>query len=115
MTSASARVGVAVLVCFGSGVLSAQVPRLKVGGEVKRPALIHHVSPVYPKEARDQKIGGTVLLEIVIGTKGNVLELKVVQSVHPLLDAAAGQAVGQWKYVPTKVNGQPVELIMIVD
>ena len=118
MASASARllgVVVAALDCFGSALLTAQAPRLKVGGEIEPPIRIRHVAPVYPKEAIDQKIGGTVHLEIVIATEGSVLQLKVVQSVHELLDAAATKAVGQWKYLPTKVNGQPVELIMIVE
>ena len=87
---------------FSHGVLSTQSPRLHVGGDIKRPIKIRTVPPVYPKEALDNKIGGTVLLEIVIGTEGSVLEQKVVQSVHPLLDAAAAEAVRQWKYVPTK-------------
>ena len=100
---------------FSHGVLTTQAPKLRVGGDIKRPAKIRAVPPVYPKEALDNKIGGTVLLEIVIGTEGNVLEQNVVQSVHPLLDAAAAQAVRQWRYVPSNINGQPVELIMKVD
>jgi TonB family protein len=118
MTSGSARlvaVGVAALVFCSLGVLTAQAPRLSVGGDIKRPAKIRHVSPVYPKEALDKKIGGTVLLEIVIATDGTVLEVKVTQGVHRLLDEAAAKAVSQWKYVPTKVNGQPVELVVPVD
>ena len=92
-----------------------EVSRRPVGGDIKRPAKIRHVSPVYPQEALDNKIGGTVLLEIVIATHGTVLEVKVTQGVYRLLDEAAVKAVSQWKYVPTKVNGQPVELVMTVD
>jgi TonB family protein len=116
MTSASAYfVSIAAVVCLGPGELTAQAPRLKVGGEVKRPALIHHVAPVYPKEAVENRIVGTVRVDIVIATDGAVLEVKVAERVHPLLDEAAAKAVSQWKYVPTKVNGEPVELTMTVD
>jgi periplasmic protein TonB len=105
-------VAIAALVCFGSGVLIAQAPRVKVGGDVKRPILLKKVAPDCPKEAREKKIVGTVLLDIVIATDGTVLEVEVAKGIHPLLDEAAARAVRQWKFLPTKLNGEPVELIL---
>jgi TonB family protein len=95
--------------------VSAQVPRVTITGDAKRPLKLKDVAPAYPEEARAQKIGGTVLLEIVIATDGAVSEVDIVKGVHPDLDEAAATAVRKWKYVPTKVDDEPVELIMVVD
>jgi protein TonB len=71
---------------------------------------IHRVEPVYPDLARRARISGVVRLEGVIGTDGRIRELKVL-SGHPLLTKAALDAVSQWLYRPTILNGEPVEVI----
>jgi protein TonB len=72
--------------------------------------LLHRVEPVYPPLARQTRISGTVELTGVVGTNGRIRELRVV-SGHPFLAAAALEAVRQWVYEPTLLNGEPVEVI----
>jgi periplasmic protein TonB len=70
---------------------------------------IHRVEPVYPALARQMRISGVVELQGVIGTDGRIHELKVL-SGHPMLVKAAVDAVSQWMYAPTVLNGQAVEV-----
>jgi protein TonB len=84
-----------------------------IRGDVKPPRKIVHVAPVYPTIARGARREGTVILRAIIDTEGNVVDLSVVESV-PLLDEAALEAVSQWKYVPTLLNGQAVPVVMTV-
>jgi protein TonB len=72
--------------------------------------LLHRVEPLYPPLARQTRISGTVELTGVIGTDGRIRELRVV-SGHPFLAASALEAVRQWVYEPTLLNGEPVEVI----
>jgi protein TonB len=72
--------------------------------------LVHRVEPVYPDLARRARISGEVKLEGVIGTDGRIRELKAL-SGNPLLSRAALDAVSQWLYRPTTLNGDPVEVI----
>ena len=89
-------------------------PRIRVGGNVQQSRLKYRPAPRYPAEARDQGITGTVRLEVVIGTDGSVDELKVIAG-HPILAEAAVEAVRQWRYVPTLLNGRPVEVASTID
>jgi len=75
--------------------------------ELARP--IRRVEPLYPPLARQARISGTVELIGVLGVDGRIHELKVI-SGHPLLINAAVDAVKQWVYAPTMLNGQPVEV-----
>jgi len=75
--------------------------------EMARP--IHRVEPVYPALARQMRISGVVELQGVIGTDGRIHELRVL-SGHPMLVKAAVDAVSQWIYAPTILNGQAVEV-----
>ena len=75
--------------------------------EMARP--IHRVEPVYPVLARQMRVAGVVELQGVIGTDGRIHELKVL-SGHPMLVKAAVDAVSQWIYAPTILNGQAVEV-----
>ena len=93
--------------------LTAQVPRVRVGGDIKPPARIRYVMPKYPEEAKANRIQGIVILEIVVATDGTVLGTEIKRSV-PELDDAAVSAVNEWVYTPTLLNGEPVELIMTV-
>lgn len=86
---------------------------IRVGGNIKTPAKIHDVRPVYPDEALKARITGMVILEAIIGVDGTVTEARVVRSI-PELDAAAVDAVKQWRFVPTLLNGAPVPVIMTV-
>ncbi len=86
---------------------------LRVGGDVVAPKQIQRVAPIYPEEARRAGIRGTVTLEIEIDATGNVTRARILRSI-PQLDAAALAAVKLWKYAPTRLNGQPVAVIMTV-
>jgi periplasmic protein TonB len=97
----------------GSGAAAGQTPRLRVGGDIQAPKKIRTVAPVYPEDAKAAGVQGVVMLEAVIGTNGSVIEIEVRRSV-PMLDDAAIEAVRQWEYTPTLLNGEPVELLMTV-
>ncbi len=86
---------------------------MKPGGDVKPPRRIKYVEPIYPELAKRVRLEGIVILEAVIDPSGFVSELGVLRSV-PLLDDAALNAVKQWRYEPTLLNGMPVPIIMTV-
>lgn len=86
---------------------------LRVGGNIKTPMKLKHVSPVYPPIAQAANVTGVVIIEVRIGTDGRVEEGHVLKSI-PLLDQAALDAVRQWEFVPTMMNGQAVPIIMTV-
>jgi protein TonB len=86
---------------------------VRPGGDIAPPRKIHNVAPVYPTIAIAAHVQGTVLIEAVISTTGTVQDARVVTSV-PLLDAAALEAVRQWVFTPTRLNGTPVPVIMTV-
>lgn len=86
---------------------------LPIGGQIKEPAKIHHVAPVYPAIAQSAKIFGMVIIEATIGRDGTVTETKVLRSVA-LLDKAALDAVRQWRFTPTLLNGVAVPIVMTV-
>ena len=83
--------------------------RIHSGGEVEEALLIHRVEPHYPALARQMRLEGTVRLHAIIGIAGAVRELEV-EGGHPLLARAAREAVLQWRYRPTRLNGEPVEV-----
>jgi protein TonB len=84
-----------------------------VGGSITRPERVRYVPPVYPDVARAARIEGTVILEAVIGTDGTVREVRVLRPA-PFLEAAAVEAVQQWLFTPTRLNGEPVPVVMTV-
>jgi protein TonB len=87
--------------------------RVRVGGAVKPPVRIVNVNPVYPEEAQAAGIQGIVVLDCVIGEDGSVIETQLVESI-PELDQAAIDAVTQWHYQPTLLNGEAVEVEVTV-
>jgi len=89
---------------------SSEIIRVRQGGLVKSARIVYRVEPIYPHLAQISRISGTVQLEGVIATNGRICELKVL-SGHPLLVKAALDAVRQWVYEPTTLNGDPVEVI----
>jgi protein TonB len=90
------------------------VQRIRVGGNVQEARLQEKVVPTYPALARSARISGVVRFEVVIGTDGHVNNMQLV-SGHPLLVTASQEAVSQWVYQPTLLNGQPVEVQTQVD
>jgi protein TonB len=82
-----------------------------VGGAVKPPTKTRHVNPVYPPIAMSSRVQGVVILEVVIGADGKIGQARVLRSI-PLLDQAAIDAVMQWEFTPTLLNGAPVPIIM---
>ena len=81
---------------------------------MQRANLIRQVRPVYPPLARQARIQGTVKLTAIIAKNGTIEKLEVMGG-HPLLIPAALSAVKQWRYKPTLLNGQPVEVVTQVD
>ncbi len=113
-TQLSSIVGLLVA-CFVIPCVAQDPPqRIRIGGAIQQSQLISHVAPAYPELAKQARIQGTVRLEAVISAEGKVLQLQVV-SGHPLLQQAALQAVSQWEYRPTLLNGKPVEVVSTVD
>jgi protein TonB len=86
---------------------------LRVSGLVKEPVKIKHVAPVYPPVAEAGKIEGSVSLEALVDQRGRVQEVVVLEG-HPLFEEAAVEAVRQWLYTPTLLDGVPVSLILMV-
>ncbi len=87
---------------------------IRVGGRVQNARLIHRVQPQYPPDAIEEQISGTVELEAVVTFDGTIRGLTLV-SGHPLLAPAAIEAVKQWRYTPTRLNGQIVEVITNIE
>jgi len=88
--------------------------RIRVGGNVQAANLVSQQKPVYPPLAKQARISGTVELSAIIGRDGRVQDLKVVKG-HPLLVQAALDAVKNWVYRPTLLNGEPVEVSTTID
>ena len=93
--------------------LSSAAQPVRVGSGISPPAQTKKVAPVYPAEAQAARVQGVVILEAVIGTNGKVTTARVLRSI-PLLDQPAIDAVTQWEYAPTLLNGVPVPVIMTV-
>jgi protein TonB len=84
-------------------------PRIKQGGTVTAASIINQTRPVYPTLAMQARIQGNVVLHAIIDKDGGVAQLEVI-SGHPLLVQAALDAVKQWRYRPTLLNEEPVEV-----
>lgn len=77
---------------------------------VELPVLIRRVEPIYPKLALVAQIQGTVVLKALISANGDVQNITVMRSAHPLLNQSAAEAVGNWKYKPATLRGKPVSV-----
>ena len=93
---------------------STVLPRLRIGGSVQEAKILRQVKPVYPPLAKQARISGVVRLEAVISREGTVESLQVIGG-HPLLVPAALEAVRQWLYQPTLLNGDPVEVLTQIE
>jgi protein TonB len=117
--SAGAPDGIAGGVAGGTGSgLAVEAPTapatpIKAGEGIDRPRKIKHVKPVYPLPAMAAQIGGSVIIEATIGTDGRVQAARVLRSVA-LLDQAAIEAVRQWEFEPSRLNGVAVPVTMVV-
>ena len=87
---------------------------LRVGGNVQQAKLLRQVTPAYPVLARQARISGVVQVEATVGRDGKVLKAAALNG-PPLLRQAAVDAVRQWTYQPTTLNGQPVEVVTQVN
>jgi protein TonB len=109
--------GEGILGGFGAGATGVAPPppppkvtqRIKLGGSVQEAKILNRPQPTYPALARQARIQGAVVLHAIIDKDGTVTQLEVV-SGHPLLVQAALSAVKQWRYQPTQLNGEPVEV-----
>ena len=86
---------------------------IRTGGDIHPPRKVRHVVPAYPEIARAARVQGDVVLDCTISNEGRVVDVKVL-SGHALLQAAAVDAVRQWVYRPTLLNGVPVSVVMTV-
>ena len=96
----------------GGGAIGSGAP-VRPGGDLQPPAKVRHVTPAYPELARRAGVEGVVVLECVIDPSGHVAEVKILRG-QPLLDGAAVEAVRQWVYRPTRLNGVPVAVLLTV-
>lgn len=91
------------------------VPRqLRVSGAVQKALLVKEIRPDYPRLAKEARIEGTVRIEILVGINGKVEELRLIEG-HPLLAQTAMQAVRQWEFRPTRLRGNPIAVLSIID
>jgi protein TonB len=105
---AAALVTALTLVC-----VAAKGP-VKVSGKQQQNMIVKMVKPVYPPEAKEAGVEGTVKLRVTISEQGKVAHLETI-SGHQLLTPAAVEAVKQWEYRPTILNGEPVSVLTDVD
>jgi TonB family protein len=91
------------------------VPPIRVGGAIRAPTKLVDVKPVYPATMRAAGREGAVSIEATIGRDGKVASLRVLTGqVHPDFAVAAADAVRQWQFSPTLLNGEPVDVVMTV-
>ena len=86
---------------------------IRVGGQIRPPIRIKEVAPLYPAIAQSARVQGDVVIEATIDEEGKVADARVVKSV-PLLDQAALDAVRQWEYRPSLLNGVPTAVVTTV-
>jgi protein TonB len=86
---------------------------VRLRGGVQGPTKIKDVPPTYPRIAQAARVQGVVIIEATIGPTGTVQDARILRSI-PLLDAAALEAVRQWEYTPTLLNGVPVPVLMTI-
>lgn len=89
--------------------------RVRVGGNVRPPRKVRDVKPIYPPAMREAGLTGVVPIQAVIDREGSVSSVRVLSAqVHPDFAIAAIDAVRQWRFTPTLLNGAPVEVVMTV-
>jgi TonB family protein len=106
--------GGVVIISLPEMVMPMTPTKIRVGGNVQSANLIRKVTPAYPPLAKQARIQGVVRFTVTIGKDGTVQDVQLV-SGHPLLVSPAQDAVWQWQYKPTLLNGQPVDVVTTVD
>ena len=99
---------------FVAGCKPATPEFIRVSEGIQAARLMKKVAPVYPPLARQARIAGVVKLEAIIARDGSVRKLQAT-SGHPLLIPAAKEAVSHWRYHPTLLNGEPVEVFTQIE
>jgi len=99
----------AVLLITGLAAAASDGP-IRVGGSEQQNKLVKKIAPVYPAEAKAKGLQGTVKLQAVIDKEGKVKEVKVLSGPEELVPPSV-EAVKQWEYQPTLLNGDPVEVM----
>ncbi len=88
---------------------------LRIGGNIRPPRKLRNVPPVYPQAMREAGLEGVVPMEALIGGDGAVISVRVLSAqIHPEFARAAVEAVRQWQFAPTLLNGESVEVVMTV-
>jgi protein TonB len=88
---------------------------VRVGGNIRVPRKLQDVRPIYPESMRAAAREGVVPLDAIIGEDGSVTSVRVLSAdVHPDFAIAAVDAVRQWRFSPTLLNGKPIEVVMTV-
>jgi len=114
----------AALLMLGAGVVMAQdtgqpqkdnTKPLELTDDITPPKLLEVAMPTYTENAKKKKIEGTVVVSIVVNTKGDVTDAKVVKSLDPELDQSALVAVKMWRYKPATKDDEPVAVRMDVN
>lgn len=122
---ADARLAITDDTAFGTRVVAQGTPvpltvphspgPIRVGGNVQLARLLKQVRPVYPADLRAQGIEGTVLLAAIISKDGTPVSLRPQNTaVNPEFVTAATDAVSQWRFQPTLLNGEPVEILTTI-
>jgi periplasmic protein TonB len=86
---------------------------VRIGGTIRQPLKVRNVDPVYPAIAQAARVQGIVIIEATLSPDGRMSNARILRSI-PLLDQAALEAVRQWEYTPTLLNGVPVPVIMTI-
>ncbi len=81
---------------------------------VCQPALREMVAPIYPKTLRVKGVEGSVRIRAKLDTRGNLSDLSILESTHPLFAEASLAAVNDWKFTPVMVAGVPVETFVVI-
>ena len=87
---------------------------MRIGGDVQAGKLVTAPKPAYPSLARTARIEGAVILQATIAEDGSIKDLKVISSSNPLLLTGVVDTVKTWKYKPTLLNNEPVEVITTI-
>jgi protein TonB len=104
----------ALFAILSLGLALAQDRPIRVGGNIAQANRLSFVNPVYPAEAKQNRIQGIVSLQITIGKTGHVENISITSGPQELVQASI-DAVQQWVYKPTLLNGEPVDVITTVD
>jgi len=93
-----------------TGAKDVNLDKVPISAAVAVGSLVKKQFPIYPQDAKDAYVSGTVVLQATIGTDGGIHDLRVVSTPWPSLAASALWSVSHWEYKPYLLNGEPVEV-----